>query len=338
MKILICGGLGFMGSNMVRFLLEKYPGCEICNLDKMTYAANPSNLTDCADDSRYTFVKGDIADDVVVERVFSEFKPDVVLNYAAETHVDRSIMEPKAFLMTAVLGTFTLLEAVRRHSTARYVQISTDEVFGSLLEGEFREESPIAPNSPYSAAKAGGDLLCRSYVETYRTPIIVTHSCNFMGPFQYPEKVIPLFITNLLEGKKVPLYGDGKNVREWIYTQDHCAAIDCIMSRGVLGEVYNIGSGERTTNLELTSMILNAVGAGDEMIEYVKDRAGHDRRYAVDSSKLRALGWTHAYSFEQGLEKTVEWYRANEEWWRPIKSGAFVEYYKKQYGDLHIKQ
>ncbi|MDO8490221.1 MAG: dTDP-glucose 4,6-dehydratase [bacterium] len=331
MKILITGGLGFIGSNMIHYLLKKYPDYRICNLDKMTYAGNPANLADIANDARYSFVQGDIADEAVVEKVFIEFKPDCVISYAAETHVDRSIMDPKAFLQTAVIGTFTLLEAVRKHKTARYVQISTDEVFGSITEGEFREDSPMLPNSPYSAAKAGEDLLCRSYVETYHLPIIVTHSCNVYGPYHYPEKVIPLFVTNLLEGKKVPLYGDGKNVREWIYTEDHCSAVDYIAHHGVLGEVYNIGSGDRITNSELTHAILERVGAGEDMIEFVRDRAGHDLRYAIDSSKLRSLGWAPQVSFTDGLQKTVDWYKSHEDWWKSIKSGSFAEYYQKQY-------
>ncbi len=331
MKLLITGGLGFIGSNMVRYLLQKYPDYRICNLDKMTYAGNPANLSDVENDPRYTFVKGDIADDTVVEKVFAEFKPDAVLNYAAESHVDRSIMDPKAFLVTEVLGTFALLEAVRRHGTKKYVQISTDEVFGSIEEGEFFEDSPMLPNSPYAAAKAGADLLCRSYVETHRSPVIVTHSCNVYGPYHYPEKVIPLFITNLLEEKKVPLYGDGKNVREWIYAKDHCSAVDFILHNAAIGEVYNIGSGERIANIDLTKKIIGLVGKGDDMIEPVKDRAGHDRRYAIDCSRLLSLGWKPQISFDEGLKHTVEWYAANEAWWKPLKSGEYQEYYEKQY-------
>ncbi len=331
MKLLITGGLGFMGSNMIRYLLNKYQDCIILNLDKMTYAANPENLKDIEKDSRYAFMKGDIADEDLIEKVFMEFQPDAVINYAAESHVDRSIMDPKAFLVTAALGTYTLLEAVRKNSTSRFIQISTDEVFGSIEKGSFTENSCFEPNSPYSAAKASGDLLCRAYIKTYNLPVIVTHSCNFVGPYQYPEKVIPLFITNLLEGKKVPLYGDGKNIREWIYTEDHCKAIDILLENGALGEVYNIGTGQEFQNIDITKKILALLGKGEDMVEPVKDRPGHDRRYSVDSSKLRALGWKNEYSLDMALEKTVEWYKTHEDWWKPLKSGEYLEYYNRQY-------
>lgn len=331
MKLFITGGCGFMGSNFVRYILTTYPTSEICNLDALTYAGNPENLRDREHEERYSFVHGRIEDEVIVEKIFSEFKPDVVINYAAESHVDRSIMDPKAFLTTAALGTYTLLEAVRRHKTPRFIQISTDEVFGSIEKGSFTENSCFEPNSPYSAAKAGADLLCRSYVQTYSLPVIVTHSCNFIGPYQYPEKVIPLFITNLLEEKKVPLYGDGKNVREWIYTDDHCRAIDLLIQKGVLGEVYNIGTGEEIENITLTKKILSLVGANEDSIEYVTDRPAHDRRYSVDSSKLRALGWDNEYSLDRALETTVEWYKTHTEWWKPLKSGAYRDYYERQY-------
>ncbi|MBI4272646.1 dTDP-glucose 4,6-dehydratase [Candidatus Uhrbacteria bacterium] len=331
MKFLITGGLGFMGSNMIRYVLNTYQDCSILNLDKMTYAANPKNLKDVSNNSRYRFMKGDVADEDLIEKVFGEFDPDIVLNYAAESHVDRSIMDPKAFLVTAALGTYTLLEATRAYKTPRFIQISTDEVFGSIEQGSFTETSCFEPNSPYSAAKAGGDLLCRAYIKTYNLPIIVTHSCNFIGPYQYPEKVIPLFITNLLEGKKVPLYGDGKNVREWIYTEDHCRAIDALMQKGVVGEVYNIGTGQEIQNIDLTKKILTLLGKGEEMIEPVKDRPAHDRRYSIDSSKLRALGWKSEYSLDQALEKTIKWYQTHEDWWKPLKSGEYLEYYNTQY-------
>lgn len=321
-----------MGSNAVRYFLQNYLDYQICNLDALTYAGNPENLRDVEHDPRYTFVHGRIEDVALVERIFSECKPDAVINYAAETHVDRSIMEPRAFLTTEIFGTHTLLEAVRRHGTSRYVQISTDEVYGSIEEGVWTEEAPFDPSSPYSAAKAGADHLCLAYWRTYKTPVIVTHSCNFYGPYQYPEKMLPLFIINLLEGKKVPLYGDGGNVREWIYTDDHCRAIDRIVHEGRLGESYNIGTGERMTNLELTKKILLLMGKSDEMIEPVKDRPGHDRRYAVDPSKLMtSLGWKLETVFQDGLAKTIEWYRTHEQWWKPLRSGEYLEYYKRQY-------
>lgn len=321
-----------MGSNMVRYILEKYPTYEVLNFDKLTYAGNLANLKDVEKNPRYRFMQGDIADEVAVTKAFEEFKPDVVVNYAAETHVDRSILDPKAFLMTDVIGSYTLLEAVRKFGTAKIVQISTDEVFGSIDDGHFTETSPFEPNSPYSAAKAGGDHLCRAYWVTYQTPVVVTHSCNFYGPYQYPEKIIPLFITNLLEGKKVPLYGKGENIREWIFTQDHCSAVDRILHDGKPGEIYNIGSGQESRNIDTAKKIFELIGVGDEMIEYVKDRAGHDLRYAIDHSKLtRELGWEPQVKFEDGLAQTVEWYKQNEEWWKPLKSGEYEEYYKKQY-------
>lgn len=330
MKILVTGGAGFMGSNFVRYILSTYPAYEVVNLDKLTYAGNLENLKDVEDNPRYHFVKGDIADERAVADATKGV--DAIINYAAETHVDRSIMDPKAFILTDVLGTYTLLESVRKNSIPRYIQVSTDEVFGSLPDGAFHESSPFGPNSPYAASKAGGDHLCRAYVKTYGAPVIVTHSCNFFGPYQYPEKLLSLFITNLLEGKKVPLYGDGENVREWIYTEDHCRAIDMILHKGKGGEVYNIGTGDRFTNLALTRMILQALGKGEDMIERVKDRPGHDRRYAIDSEKIKKeLGWAPRYTFKDALTKTVQWYKENEAWWKPLKSGEYLAYYKKQY-------
>lgn len=321
-----------MGSNMVRYILEKYPTYEVLNFDKLTYAGNLANLKDVEKNPRYRFMQGDIADEVAVTKAFEEFKPDVVVNYAAETHVDRSILDPKAFLMTDVIGSYTLLEAVRKFGTAKMVQISTDEVFGSIDDGHFTETSPFEPNSPYSAAKAGGDHLCRAYWVTYQTPVVVTHSCNFYGPYQYPEKIIPLFITNLLEGKKVPLYGKGENIREWIFTQDHCSAVDRILHDGKPGEIYNIGTGHESRNIDTAKKIFELLGVGEEMIDYVKDRAGHDLRYAIDHTKLtRELGWEPQVKFEDGLAQTVEWYKQNEDWWKPLKSGEYEDYYKKQY-------
>lgn len=333
MKFLITGGLGFMGSNMIHYLLAKYQECKILNLDKITYAGNPQNVKDVEQDQRYSFIRGDTADEALVQKIVSEFKPDAIINYAAESHVDRSIMDPKAFLVTAVLGTYALLEAIRQAHTPRFIQISTDEVFGSIESGSFSENSCLQPNSPYAAAKAGADLLCRSYVKTYNLPIIVTHSCNFIGPYQYPEKMIPLFITNLLEEKKVPLYGDGKNIREWIYTEDHCRAIDVLLEKGAIGEVYAIGTGQEIQNIDLTKKILALLGKRENMIEMVKDRLGHDRRYSLDSTKLRALGWKSAYSLDEALIKTVDWYKAHENWWKPLKSGKYIEYYRKQYDE-----
>jgi dTDP-glucose 4,6-dehydratase len=332
MKLLICGGAGFMGSHFIKYILEKYPKYEVVNFDNLTYAGNLDNLKQLEKNERYIFIKGDIANEKDLNDTVVKYRPDMIINYAAETHVDRSILDPKAFLMTDVLGTYNLLEATKKFGIQKMVQVSTDEVFGSIETGAFTEESNFLPNSPYAAAKAGGDLLCRAYFKTYQTPVVVTHSCNFYGTHQYPEKLIPLFITNLLEGKKVPLYGDGHQVREWIHTSDHCKAIDIILHQGGVGEVYNIGSGTEKTNLEITSLILSVFGLKEEMIERVKDRPGHDERYAIDHSKLtKELGWKPEKDFEIGLKETIEWYKENEWWWKKLKSGEYLEYYKKQY-------
>lgn len=332
MTILLTGGAGFIGSSMVRFLLEHESSARVVVLDKLTYAGNPENLRDVEQHSGYAFVKGDIADVKLVDELFAKEQFDVVINYAAETHVDRSIHEPRAFLMTDVLGTHTLLEAVKKHEVKRMIQISTDEVFGSIAKGAFTEESPFKPNSPYSASKAGGDHLCRAYAQTYDTPVIVTHACNVYGPWQYPEKIIPLFVTNLLEGKSVPVYGTGEQVREWIHAKDHCRAIHAIMQNGVNREVYNIGTGDERTNIELTKMLLALLKKDESSIEHVEDRLGHDVRYAIDSTKLReTLDWKPTVSFEDGLRETVEWYKTHNDWWKNIKSGEYLEYIQKQY-------
>ncbi len=332
MKFLITGGAGFMGSNFIRYLLDNYPEYEVINFDKLTYAGNLENLKDVEENTRYEFIKGDIADEAAVDQAMRR-GIDRIINFAAETHVDRSIQGARSFIMTDVVGTYTLLEAAKKHGVEQYIQISTDEVFGSTESGEFFEDTAFEPNSPYSASKAGGDHLVRAYWKTYGLPAIVTHSCNFYGPYQYPEKLIPLFITNLIESKKIPVYGDGQNMREWIYVPDYCQALDTIIQKGAAGEVYNIGSGERKTNLEVTEMILEQMGFGREMIEYVKDRPGHDWRYAVNSDKLRQLGWQSETNFEQGLRETIDWYRENQAWWKKLKSGEYLEYYKKQYDD-----
>lgn len=318
MRLLVTGGAGFIGSNFIHYILKKYPDYDVVNLDKLTYAGNLDNLQDVADNSHYMFIKGDIADEKLVNSIF-EKGVDCCINYAAETHVDRSITSPKDFIMTDVLGTYTLLEAVKKYGVKKYIQISTDEVFGSIENGSFSEDSPFRPNSPYSASKAGGDHLCHAYHVTYGLPVIVTHSCNVYGPYQYPEKVIPLFVTNLIQGKKVPLYGDGQNVREWLYTEDHCRAIDLILHHGKPGEVYNIGSGHEIVNLELTHMILQECQKSEAMIEYVPDRLGHDRRYALDFSKIRQeLGYKPLHLFQERLHDTIEWYGQNAWWWKKL--------------------
>lgn len=321
-----------MGSNFIRYILTKYPHYTIINVDKLTYAGNPENLADIENSPKYKFVKGDIADPLLMAKLISDI--DVVVNYAAETHVDRSILAPRQFAETDVLGTLNLLDIIRQTGNkVKLVQISTDEVYGSIEKGHFTEESSFLPNSPYAASKAGGDLLCRSFWATYQTPVIVTHSCNFYGPYHYPEKLIPLAITNLIEGKKIPVYGDGKQVREWIYTTDHCTAIDKIIHLGKSGEVYNIGTQEEWENIDTVKLLLKILNKSEDSIEFVKDRPGHDRRYSLDTSKIRnELGWEPTVRFEDGLKKTVRWYQENGSWWQKLKSGEYLQYYQSQYG------
>ncbi|MBL7021927.1 dTDP-glucose 4,6-dehydratase [Patescibacteria group bacterium] len=331
MKILVTGGAGFGASNFIRYMLNKYLDYEIINLDKLTYAGNLANLKDIEDNKNYSFIKGDIIDSELVNKLASQV--DAIINYAAETHVDRSILDPESFINSNIVGTYQLLEAVKNNKNVkRFIQISTDEVFGSIKEGLFKEDDPFKPNSPYAAAKASADLLCRSYAKTFDLPIIVTHSCNYYGPYQFPEKLIPLFITNIIEEKKVPVYGKGDNIREWIHTDDHARAVDLLLHKGVTGEVYNIGTGNEKTNMEITSLILEIMGKGDDMIEYVKDRPGHDWRYAIDNSKIKALGFKPEVDFREGLTELVNWYKNNSKWWQDIKSGEYKNYYNKQYG------
>lgn len=328
--ILVTGGAGFMGSNFIHYILKKYPTYKIVNLDKLTYAGNLKNLKDIAKNKNYQFVKGDITQELDVEKAIKGI--DAIINYAAETHVDRSILEPAAFIQTDVLGTFTLLEAARKNKIKKFIQISTDEVYGSVIQGLADEKASFRPRSPYSASKAGADHLCEAYFQTYQIPVIITHSCNFFGPYQYPEKLIPLFITNLLEGKKVPVYGQGNQIREWIFTEDHCRAIDLILHQGKIGETYNIGTGERLINLTVTGKILKLLGQNKKMIQPVKDRPGHDFRYALDCTKIRkTLGWRPAFSFPQALAETIQWYQKNEWWWQPLKSGQYLKFYQANY-------
>ncbi len=321
MKILVTGGAGFMGSCFIRRMLHEHSDIAVTNLDLLTYAGNLENLKSVEQSPRYRFVQGDIGDSALINNLTQGM--DAIVNYAAETHVDRSIHDPAAFARTDVMGMLTLLQAVRQNKVPKFVQISTDEVYGSLDEGEFTEDSPFLPNSPYAASKAGGDLMCRAYYETYQTPVIVTHSCNNYGPYHFPEKMIPLFITHLLEGKQIPVYGSGANVREWLYVEDHARAIDLILHQGKVGEVYNIGSGCRMTNLQLTQQLLELLELGEDRIDYVKDRLGHDRRYAVNFDKLkRELGFTPEWSLADGLRATVSWYRANPFWWQKLKQAS----------------
>ncbi len=330
MKILVTGGAGFIGSNFIKYLIRNNPDYKIINLDKLTYAGNLENLKDLNDNKNYKFIQGDIGDEKLINKIVKEV--NVIINFAAETHVDRSIANPKAFIETSVLGTYTLLKSALDNNIDKYIQISTDEVYGSTDSETFSEYSPFLPNSPYSASKASADLMCRAFHSTYGLNTIVMHSCNVYGPNQYPEKLIPLVITNLIEGKKVPVYGKGHQIREWIYVEDFASAIELTLKEGMGGEVYNIGSAQRLQNIEVVKTILSHMGKGEEEIEYVKDREGHDFRYAVNSSKIRSeLGWKHTKQFQSGIKDTIDWYINNKEWWSKLKSGEYMEYYKKQY-------
>jgi dTDP-glucose 4,6-dehydratase len=328
MQILITGGLGFIGSNLVKYFLKNYPDCHIINLDAVTYAGHFENLSDIEGDKRYHFVQGRIEDEKLIDEIVSgrKFGPvHGIINVAAETHVDRSITDPAVFVHTNVLGTQTLLESAFKYgmggkananSTIRFAQVSTDEVYGSLGQtGYFTEETPLAPSSPYSSSKAGADMLVRAYFHTYGLPAVITRCSNNYGPYQHPEKLIPLFIKNIMAGKKVPVYGDGMNVRDWLHVEDHCQAIALAFYNGMPGEVYNIGGNNERTNMHITKLILSELGRGEELINYVEDRLGHDRRYAIDSSKIRReLGWNPKYTFEVGIHETIEWYKGNQTW------------------------
>jgi dTDP-glucose 4,6-dehydratase len=332
MKILVTGGAGFIGSNFIHYILNKYDDYQMINLDSLTYAGNLENLKGLEDDARYRFVRGDIADYELVDKLVGEV--DAIVHFAAESHVDRSIIDSRDFIRTNVVGTHALLEAAKKNGNKRFHHISTDEVFGSLAmeDPAFNEKTPYDPRSPYSASKASSDHLVRAYFHTYSLPITISNCSNNYGPYHFPEKLIPLFITNLMEGKRVPLYGDGLNVRDWLYVEDHCRAIDLILHNGVIGDTYCIGGNSEKNNKEITYKILELMGRGEEMVEFVKDRPGHDKRYAIDFSKLKnELGWEPQVSFEDGLKKTIQWYLANEQWWKNIKSGDYQNYYKKQY-------
>jgi len=322
MKLLVTGGAGFIGSNFIRHMLRKYPDYEIVNLDKLTYAGNLANLKDLEDNPRYSFVKGDICDKKVVEDVSKDV--DAIVNFAAETHVDKSIVDAGTFVTTDTYGTYILLEAARKYHIQRFVQISTDEVYGSIEKGSFKEMDPLNPSNPYSASKAGADLLVHSYFITYDLPMVTTRSTNNFGPYQHPEKLIPLFITNALRNKPLPLYGDGKNIRDWIYVMDNCEAINLILHKGRTGEIYNVAGGDEKTNLEVTHLILEELNKPDTLIKFVEDRPGHDKRYSLDCTKVRKLGWKPKTKFEDGLKKTVQWYKDNVWWWKPL---TMVELY-----------
>lgn len=331
-RILVTGGAGFIGSGFIRWQLDHYPEVHIVNLDKLTYAGNLENVAG-VDESRYTFIQGDIADREVVLQAMAGC--DAVVNFAAETHVDRSIAGATEFLRTNVDGVYNLAECAKETGLARVLFVSTDEVYGSIAEGSYTEASPLTPRNPYSAAKAGGELVGLSYFHTFDLPVIVTRGSNTYGPYQYPEKVLPLFTTNAIDDEALPLYKGGEhNVRDWLYVDDHASGIDCALRKGVPGEIYNVGGGNERENIVLTRKILELTGKDESLIRWVPDRPGHDRRYSIDANKLKALGWQPAMPWEEGMEKTVRWYQENETWWRKIKSGEFREYYERQYSTL----
>jgi dTDP-glucose 4,6-dehydratase len=320
MHLLVTGGCGFIGSNFIRMVLATRPGWRVTNVDKLTYAGNPANLSDVAGNPLYRFFKADICDRALMAEIFAT-TPDAVVHFAAESHVDRSILGPEVFVQTNVLGTQVLLEVARRTKVARFLHVSTDEVYGSLgPTGLFRETTPLSPNSPYSASKAGSDLLVHSYHETYKMDTVITRCSNNYGPYQYPEKLVPLLITNLMDDRHIPIYGDGKNVRDWIHVEDHCGGILLALEKGRAGEAYNIGGGNERQNIEIARKLMALLDKDDNYIRYVEDRLGHDRRYAIDSEKIRTqLGWAPRHGFDEGLAATVKWYLANEKWWRPLK-------------------
>jgi len=330
-KLLVTGGAGFIGSNFVRYILKKYPSYRIVNLDKLTYAGNRGNISDLNANPRHEFIRGDIADRTTVDEAMA--KVDAAVNFAAETHVDRSIASATAFIKTNISGTHTLLESARKHRLSRFVHISTDEVYGSIPRGSFTEKSGLNPSSPYSSSKAGADLIARSYFITHKVPVIITRSSNNFGPFQYPEKVIPLFVINALEDKPLPLYGNGLNVRDWLYVLDNCEAIDKVLHKGKDGEIYNIGGSTHLSNVELTKKILEMLGKSSKLIKKVDDRPAHDFRYAVNCTKIaNDLGWRPRAIFDEALAATITWYEINKPWWKKIINNNYREYYRKQYG------
>ncbi len=337
MRLLVTGGCGFIGSNFIRYFLKTYPEASLINVDKLTYAGNLENLSDLSRFPRYHFIRGDIAEESLMEDLIKK-GVDAIVNFAAESHVDRSIENPSAFMKTNIFGTFVLLETLRKVFTGqkiRFLHISTDEVYGSLGEkGAFTEGAPLAPNSPYSASKTSADMMVRAYHHTYGIPAIITRCSNNYGPYQFPEKLIPLMISNAMEDKELPIYGDGLQIRDWIYVEDHCRALDLVLRQAKAGEVYNIGGRSEKTNLDVAKTILDRLGKPHSLIRFVADRPGHDRRYAIDFSKIeRELGWTPKISFEEGIGLTIRWYQDHREWWKKIKTGEYLEYYKRMYQD-----
>jgi len=338
MKLLVTGGAGFIGSNFIRYILDKHPNFDIVNLDKLTYAGNLENLRGVENNPRYTFVKGDICHKTNVQSIVNKHGIDSIVNFAAESHVDRSILGAAEFVQTNIVGTNILLEVTKETKIKRFLQVSTDEVYGSLGATDlFTEETPIHPNSPYSASKASADMLALAYQHTFDLPVVITRCSNNYGPYQFPEKLIPLMIANALDNRPLPVYGDGMNVRDWLHVKDHCSAIDEVLHHGKIGEVYNIGGNNEKPNIEIVKLILKNLKKPESLITYVKDRPGHDRRYAIDSSKIqRQLGWKPSYTFEQGIVETIKWYVENETWWKRIISGEYKEYYQILYGSREV--
>lgn len=337
-NVLVTGGAGFIGSNFVHHLLETPPDYQVVVFDKLTYAGNLDNLKDVESNMHYTFVQGDICNAEAVDHVMSQYEIDTIVNFAADTHVDRSLMDPGTFIQTDVYGTYVLLEAAKKFGVERYHQVSTDEVYGEVLEGRSKEEDRLHTRSPYSASKAGGDLMCLAYFTSFDVPVTITRGSNNIGPYQYPEKVVPLFITNAIDEVPLPLYGDGSQMRDYQYVRDHCEGIDAVLQRGELGEVYNLGTGVETRNVDMAHLILKLLGKPESLIQPITDRPGHDRRYALDCRKIETLGWRSRHSFEDAMEKTVRWYVDNEWWWRKIKSGAhYADYYQRQYAGREIE-
>jgi dTDP-glucose 4,6-dehydratase len=336
--LMITGGAGFIGSNFVHCVLAHHPSYQVVVYDKLTYAGNLDNLRDIQDDPRYAFVQGDICDAAQVRETIKTYAIDTIVNFAAETHVDRSLSDPGGFIQTDVFGTYVLLEATKELGLERYHQVSTDEVYGQVLEGYSGEDSLIHTRSPYSASKAGGDLMVLAYHASFGLPVTITRGSNSIGPYQYPEKVVPLFITNAMDDIPLPIYGDGLQMRDYQYVEDHCEGIDAVLHRGKLGEVYNLGTGVSTRNIDMALTILDCLGKPHSLLQYITDRPGHDRRYALNVEKVRALGWSSRHNFAQALEKTVRWYQDHEEWWRKIKSGQFYqEYYQAHYAGRAVK-
>jgi dTDP-glucose 4,6-dehydratase len=346
-NLLVTGGAGFIGSNFVHMMLDKYPDCKIINVDTLTYAGNLENLKDIVDNPNYVFIRMDIRDRDKIDEIFASYCIDTIVNFAAESHVDRSIVEPEVFLTTNIIGTQVLLDVAKKYwkvnpddkyckeykAGVKFLQVSTDEVYGALGEtGMFVETMPLCPNSPYSASKASADMIVRAYHETFGMPVNITRCSNNYGPYQFPEKLIPLMINNCLNDKDLPVYGDGMQIRDWLHVADHCSAIDTVLHKGVVGEVYNIGGNNEKANIEIVKLIIETLGKSEKLIKYVKDRPGHDRRYAIDNTKITTqLGWKPSYTFEQGIKETIEWYLNNTEWIENIVSGDYTNYYEKMY-------